>query len=499
MEFSLQAELVLSKAPKGIKLDDFVKSLGDILKKGAPDGKGAEIKDWKVSGDRIKLTITSGTYVRPHDAVFRIKNHLSRELGREHKLGVREVKGKRYEIKFGLEHKPKGEIKVPFAKSIGIKGKDCTIILENLDEEFLQKNYVDRIVNLVREKVEQQHYEGKQEHWELIWQSKELKHAWKEDPSRAMEDRDWIKHRGRGQWIFGPQAAYIMRAMEQIVVDELLKPLKFDEMIVPKAVTWDVWQRSGHAKSLYPEIYYICPPETRDPEFWEDVIDLYKITGEVQTKLIKEKIKEPIGGVCYAQCPPFWPYLQGKTVSDDSLPVKVFDRSGTSMRYESGGIHGIERVDEFHRIELIWVGYPDEVKKIHIEIVERYKKIFNDIMEFEWRMAWVTPWFMAQEGMVGVAEEKEVGTIDFEAYLPYKGSRKDSEWLEFQNASNNGDKYPKGFSVKGQKGELRSGCTGIGLERWLAVFIAQKGIEPDNWPKQFKKRLGKLPEGIGFL
>jgi len=499
MEFSLQAELVLSKTPKGVKLDDFVKSLGDILKKGAPDGKGAKIKDWKVSGDTIKLTINSGTYVRPHDAVFRIKNHLSRELGREHQLGVREVNGKRYEIKFNLEHKPKGEIRVPFVKSIDIRGKSCTIVLEDLYEEFLQKNYVDRIVNLVREKVEQQHYEGKGEHWELIWQSKPREPAWKEDPSRAMEDRNWIQHRGRGQWIFGPQASAIMRAMEQIIVDELLKPLKFDEMIVPKAVTWDVWQRSGHAKNLYPEIYYICPPETRDPEFWEDVIDLYKITGEVQTGLIKEKIKDPIGGVCYAQCPPFWPYLQGKTVSDGSLPVKVFDRSGTSMRYESGGIHGIERVDEFHRIELIWTGYPDEVKKIHQDIVERYKKIFNDILEFEWRMAWVTPWFMAQEGMIGTAEDKAVGTIDFEAYLPYRGPRKDSEWLEFQNASNNGDKYPKGFSVKGQKGELRSGCTGIGLERWLAVFIAQKGIDPEKWPKEFKKRIGRLPEGIGFL
>ncbi len=499
MEFSLRAEMVLNRKPEGLKLKEFIENSKTLLKKGAPEGQGAEIEEWELSGDRIVLTLTSGRYVRPHDAVFRIKNYLSQELGRKHKLGIREVRGKRYSIRFKLDHEPKRKIRVPFVKSIRIEGEECNLVLEDMDEEFLQKNYVDRIVNLVREKVEQQHYEGKGEHWELIWQSRPIEHRWNKDPSKVMEGRDWLKHRGRGQWIFGPQATAIMRAMEQLVVDELLNPLGFNEIIIPKAVTWDVWQRSGHAKNLYPEIYYICPPDTRDPEFWEEVIDRYKITGNVQTRLIKEKIKEPIGGVCYAQCPPFWPYLQGRTVSDDSLPIKVFDRSGTSMRYESGGIHGIERVDEFHRIEVIWAGYPEEVKRIHRDIVERYRKIFNDILEFEWRMAWVTPWFMAQEGLIGTAKDKEVGTIDFEAYLPYRGSREDSEWLEFQNASNNGDKYPKGFSVKGQKGELRSGCTGIGLERWLAVFIAQKGIEPENWPKQFRRRIGKLPDGIGFL
>jgi len=94
----------------------------------------------------------------------------------------------------------------------------------------------------------------------------------------------------------------------------------------------------------------------------------------------------------------------------------------------------------------------------------------------------------------------DVGTIDFESYLPYRGTRKESEWLEFQNASNNGDKYTKGFNVKSQKGtELWSGCTGIGMERWLATFTAQKGLDMENWPKEFRKRFGEVPTGIKFL
>jgi len=126
---------------------------------------------------------------------------------------------------------------------------------------------------------------------------------------------------------------------------------------------------------------------------------------------------------------------------------------------------------------------------------ERYRRIFEEILELRWRMAWVTPWFMAQEGRTGLAEMEGAGTIDYEALLPYSGN-----WIEFQNLSVNGEKYPKGFSVKAQSGEsLWSGCSGVGLERWTSVFLGQKGLEPENWPEEFRKRFGEMPKGFRFL
>ncbi|HEX7575134.1 MAG TPA: serine--tRNA ligase, partial [Candidatus Methanoperedens sp.] len=73
-------------------------------------------------------------------------------------------------------------------------------------------------------------------------------------------------------------------------------------------------------------------------------------------------------------------------------------------------------------------------------------------------------------------------------------------WLEFQNLSVNGDKYPKGFNVKLQSGkEVWSGCSGIGLERWASTFFAQKGFEPKDWPLAFREKVGEMPKGIKFL
>jgi seryl-tRNA synthetase len=83
--------------------------------------------------------------------------------------------------------------------------------------------------------------------------------------------------------------------------------------------------------------------------------------------------------------------------------------------------------------------------------------------------------------------------------MPYRGDRENSEWLEFQNLSIVGERYIKVFNIKGQKSKLWSGCSGIGLERWTAAFLAQKTLDPENWPEGFKECLSKAPRGIKFL
>src|SRR5665648_639172 len=373
----------------------------------------------------------------------------------------------------------------------------------DMDESGIQNKVPDRILKLLDDKIAAMGFGGKGEHWKLMWESGKKNTPCNTDPTQDLIKKGWIKHgASRGQWIYGPEAVAFFKAFERIVIDEIIKPLGYFEMIFPKLVTWDVWQKSGHAKGVYPEIYYVCPPKTRDPEFWEEVSDYYKVTNEVDDKMldmIQSKIGKPIGGMCYAQCPPSWGFFEGETIATESLPLRFFDRSGTSHRYESGGIHGIERVDEFHRIEIVWCGMPEQVVAESKKLQVIYKHIFEDILELEWRQAWVTPWFMAQEGLTGLSGSEEVGTIDYEAFTPYKGV--DSEWMEFQNLSVNGDKYPKGFNVKSQSGEqLWSGCSGIGLERWTAAFLSQKGLDRENWPQAFRDIMGEMPKDfVKFL
>ena len=497
MEFQLKAELKcsgsLSEAVSSSEITDFVKHCNtELLKKGAPPGCGAEIVWWNVAGEKFELKIVSDRFVRAHDALLRLKNEFGKFLGR-HRIGIRGMEIEDYAIAMEWEGGLKLK-KLPFVKEIKQEEGWLKLSLD-VDEFSLEKRVPDRIIRLLEDKRDAEKWKGKKEHWELLFESNKKPFYFDKDPTEEMIKRGWIRHAaGRGQWIHGPQSTRIFRTLERILLDNLLEPFGYEEMIFPKFVPWDVWKKSGHAKGIYPEAYYVCTPKTRDPEYWEEVMDYYKVTNEVPLDMIMERI-ENVGGLCYAQCPPFWIFMQGKTIPDEILPIKVFDRSGTSHRYESGGLHGIERLDEFHRVEIVWIGNKEQVIEHAKQLQAKYRRIFDEFLDIEWREAWVTPWFMAQEGKAGLAELKEVGTIDYEAVLPYSG-----KWLEFQNVSVNGDKYPKGFSVKLQSGEeLWSGCSGVGLERWAAVFLAQKGLDPDKWHARFRSAVGELPEVFRFL
>ena len=502
IRFKLDAELELSSEfPQNLAstIENAVREANEIhFKKGVPksinDVEIGKITYWETKENVLFLQIVSGPYTRAHDALFRFRKQIASVLGKFH-IGVRALEIKQYTIEFGEEIDDGLIPRLPFVQTVhhGEGRVEINLKVHGID---LENRIPDRLVRLIEEKIQAQKYGGKGEHWDLVFQSASKKRQYVEDPTKEMITRYWIKHGiSRGQWILGPQVVQLFRAFEDIVEQKIIRPLGFSEMMFPKLVPWEIWMKSGHAKGIYPEIYYVCTPKTRDSSYWEDVADYFKITGEIWTEKIRERIDGPIGGLCYAQCPSFWPFLQGETLANDCLPIKVFDRSGTSHRYESGGIHGIERVDEFHRIEIVWLGSIEQTIEIAEQLHKAFHHVFEDILELEWRAAKVTPWFMAQEGMVGECGCETIGTTDYEAFMPYN-----NDWLEFQNVSVNGDKYPKGFNVKMQSGaECWSGCSGIGLERWTASFLAQKGFDPSMWPEAIVNRVGKMNDVFRFL
>ncbi len=505
MRFKLEATLTFSGEIEDAD-EDIVKiiteSNSDLLKRGVPedveDG-GAQVLEHSIDADSLHLSIESDRYVRAHDGVLRLKKALNEGLGREYHVGVRDIEIEDYTIRFELDRKAKEKISLPFVDKIEIECEMCEINISNLTEEQLSKNYVDRIINRIQEKVEAQYYEGKEEQWDLLFESKEKEMVWDEDPTEVMEERGWIK-RGptKGKWFYRPEAAKILKTLEKIAVEEVLKPLGFQEIIESMMVPFDVWIDTGHMEGIPNEAYYISEPATRNPKEWEDIIDEIKITKDVPLEKLDEMTETPKAGVCYAQCPVIYWSLRNETISDESLPLLLYENTVPSARYESGGRHGIERVDEFHRIEPVYIGTKEQLVDLKEELIDRYKHVFKNILDIEWRMAKVEPFYLQQAGGKHEEEETDLGTIDFEAYLPYRGEREKSEWLEFGNLSIF-RKYTETFNIKSQTGRLLSGCTGIGLERWATAFLAQKGLEPENWPEEFKDYFGEMPEGIDLL
>lgn len=510
MKYQLKGNIILSKeiTDEQNKVLEYLKQSEEDIKRTLKDIEEIDYKSESKFEDNKTILISISTIKHSSALLFyRIKKSLAGYLGKKLRVGIKSLTIKHMKIIFPIDRMPLDEITIPFVSKLNFneKNKTCTIELENVDKKFITKNFIERIIKRIKEKIERAYYEGKGEFHELLYSSPEKEIIYNGDPTKEMQELDWIRPAStKGKWVYWAPAAAIFRAMEKIVVKELLEPFQFQEIINSNIVSGEkIWLRTGHLEGMPMEIYYVAEPITRDVKQWENFIDLLKITKEIPyDELMKMLQFKPLQGLTYAQCPSIYWAFKGKTIAAESFPILLYERKSNSFRYESGGRHGIERVDEFHRIEIVFIGKPEDLLKIREQLVEKYKYIFNEILDIEWRMAQVTPFYMQQAGKVfkeGL-EEGNLGTIDFEAWLPYRGDRKETEWLEFQNLSIVGEKYIKAFTIKHQKKEkLWSGCTGIGLERWVVVFLAQHGFDVNKWPEKFKKYLGKIPEPIKFF
>lgn len=515
MKHYLECHYILSNVlPDEAKetLEQFFKDFSQKINEDRKEGK-FEIKSWKLKDTQLLITIDSENSLSPHVAILRIRKQLAQLIGKKYKTGLRGFKFHKYVIDIPLEKAQKETFKLPLTKDIefyeenGVHRAKISIDPE-IPEDFVEKGTIERIIKRVYEKIDRQYYGAKKEHHEIVWYTGEKKMLSNANPTTLLQKANWIQRTNyRNQWILSPTITALVEAIKKIMVDHVYKPLRYHQMMIPKLVDWSIWLRSQHAEGIYQggfEPYFVVQPKEPTPEFFEEVADYITITKTVPTDLLYEKITAPIGGLSYAQCPPFWAWLQGKTISKESLPILIYDWSGPTYRYEAGSAYGFERVDELHRIETLFIGLPEQIKDIAVKTRERLRKVFDEIFDLEFREARVMPWWLQQTAHESEESEEQdmlVGTIDFEAYMPYKGPRDKSEWLEIQNISIIGPKYPKGFSVKAEGNqELWSGCGGGSFERFITAFVAQKGIEKENWPEPFLRYLDEeLPPTVKFL
>ncbi|MGM0687841.1 MAG: aminoacyl--tRNA ligase-related protein, partial [Promethearchaeati archaeon] len=433
--------------------EEFTQAFAECTGEFISEDQNWKTRDCNIAGDevRVQLEIEAAPV---HRLFYRLQKCLGKKLGREYHLGIKDAMIDRLEIRFELETEPLTELSMPFAEKLEFDDKKCTVILGNVDNNFIIGGAVERLMRRIEERVEKQYYEGKEEFWELMEESSYREPKWEKDPSSEMVDREWIvKGPTKGKWFYRPEITAILNAMKEIAKKEILEPMGFQEVIESNFVPFDVWRRTGHMMGVPNEVYYFSEPATRDPAFWQEFQDKVYITNEVDIDELRKLVSDPKGGIVYAQCPNIYWSFEKAVIPEEDLPLKIFENTVASARYESGGRHGIERSDEFHRIEIVYIGTPEQLNELKEELIERFHHVFDDILEINWRMAWVTPWYMQQSGQDGVEDETEhiLGTIDFEAFLPYRGDNSDNDsWLEFQNLTIAGDKFTDAFTIKTQ-------------------------------------------------
>ncbi|MGQ9781726.1 MAG: aminoacyl--tRNA ligase-related protein [Nitrososphaeria archaeon] len=451
------------------------------------------LNSWSVSDNVLNVQLVSGNLVRAHVGMLRLKKVLAKNLGEKLKIGIRELGVRKLDITLDQKMDDISINKVKSMPKVGnvFPAQDNTIIeLQELRESDLRENLVDRLITLVEEVAKEKHVTFKQVQ-PIVKVSEKKEMLFTGDPLISGLELGWIVNfPGRGQFIYTSKYGALFEAIKSILVEEIVKKIGFKPFLLPKLIPFDVMKKMpGYFDTIPEGMFYVSPPP-REPEAFDTFKQEYKITKEIPMDELKRILKDPAYVLAPAQCEPFWQYYSVTKHDLPSYPLKYYDASGYTYRWEGGGLEGLVRVTEFQRIELTYVGLPTQVVDIRDHIVERGVYVADKQLDLEWRVTAAAPFYVKESSMeFDPYNSVEVPAYDIEIYLPYRGPREESEWLEVAGCFVHKKKFVDSFKIKGDNSnEIWTGCTGLGLSRWVAAFLAEKGFKEENWPAVIREK-----------
>ncbi|BDZ66797.1 serine--tRNA ligase [Methanobacterium ferruginis] len=509
MKFTLEGEVLFSReADKALDdIANFIEEANqELFLKGIAQGQkddASHVVEWKLSGNSLQLKIVSGRRGRAHDALLRIKKPLTQILGPKYHIGIRKISVKDYQIEI-----PSPEMvdvaQMPYVEDAVFLDGKVSIKFQKLQEGDLRKHVVDRVVKHVLAETERMvsteesvrdaddiltRQVTKIEPGTIISRSPKFPFFFEGDPTEEAARQGWVKKfPGKGQWFYGPQFIALQRAIEDIFLEILVEKLDFYECMWPKLIPLPVMNKMRYLEGL-PEGMYYCSAPRRDPEAFKKFKNELLIKKEVPIDRLKDGLKDPSYVLAPAQCEPFYEFFSHEVLDEKELPIKLFDKSGWTYRWEAGGAKGLDRVHEFQRIELVWLGMPEQVEKIRDSTVDISQGLANT-MELEWYTEIGDDPFYLEGRKV---EERGIEFPDIPKYemrLVVPGADKG---VAAVSANVHGTHFTEGFSIKETHNHtLWTGCTGVGITRWLFGFLAQKGFDKANWPSMVRERVSSV-------
>ena len=510
MKFKLKGKIIFSREiSEDIKKDieEVLKNSRDIFLKGVPKGKedeASKIIDYDFQGNELLLHIDSGTYARAHEAIMRLKKPIMEKIGKKHKTGIRNIVIEHYEISIPAEKeslKSMENIKIPECeREIDYKNNNIKIIFKNIGDSELKRNIVDRAIKFVKTHLESEKEKDLTfdvcaiEPGTIVSEYKRKRAiTFKEDPTDVAERLGWVRRFiGKGQWFYTPPMTKLFRTFEELIMEECIDKIGFDECLFPKLIPLEVMYKMRYLEGLPEGMYYVCPPK-RDPLMFEEFVNEMMIKKEIPIEKLRGLLRDPGYVLAPAQCEPFYQFFDHQLIDVDK-PIKFVDKSGWTYRWEGGGAKGLDRVNEFLRIECVEMGSPEFVEKVRDDTLKYAEKLAEKLDLEYWTEVGDDPFYLeGRKKEDRNIEFPEVPKYEMRLWLPHiKDERKG---VAVTSANVHGTHFVEGFSIKDYRGrKVWSGCTGYGISRWVVGFLAQYGFNYDDWPEMIKKKIKKLPE-----
>jgi seryl-tRNA synthetase len=308
-----------------------------------------------------------------------------------------------------------------------------------------------------------------------------LPSSFRADPHQLLEEHHELAPFGRGRYGFGPKLVALIEAFETRF-REMAASFNAPPHTFPALIGADVLDRCRYFRN-FPASLNMVSHLREDHKLLQEFCRTARWDGE---RLVCDR--ESFSAVeCLlspAVCFHWYAWLANST-----LPTsRVITAVGKCFRYESTNLTGLERLWDFTMREIIFVGTSEYVLNNRRTCLDLSIQ-FLDELKLAYEITSATDPFFA-DAFAAQAAYQQGFDLKFELLvpLPYSGKK-----LAVGSVNYHQDFFGRSFGIKVADSSAHTGCLAFGLERLALAFLAQHGLDEQNWPDAVISRLKMAP------
>lgn len=301
------------------------------------------------------------------------------------------------------------------------------------------------------------------------------------DPMAELLARREVVQEGAGFFIIGPLLTHVVSYVEDRLLEiagELgATPFRFPALIAPGYL-----ERVQYFKNFPHSLSFATHLRENLPDIQRFSAEATTIGSRVEAD--PELFARPAAMLAPTVCHHLYLALSDTELEQDGI---IATASGNCFRFESINMVSLERVWNFTMREIIFVGEDEQVRERLDNVRAAVRPLLEELGLAYKVMTANDPFF------IGTFRDQAAYQAAFElkyeirAELPYK-----KDTVAIGSYNRHGDFFGRSLNIRTPDGSPAcTGCIGIGFERLALAFVAQHGLDPDNWPKPIRDAVAK--------
>lgn len=296
-------------------------------------------------------------------------------------------------------------------------------------------------------------------------------------------ERKAIKVLEPGLFIFREPFSSLMRFFDYSFVTKIAKRFEgMQEESYPAVIHSHTLNKTNHFTS-FPEHIHFVTHLREDLDVIESFSQSIREAGgwsQEQPLALDNNMVKPNFMMNPSTCYHCYEGLENETLEGDGIVVTAIAKC---HRFESKNHTDFGRLLDFSMREIIFVGKPDFVKENRLKSIEYLKEL-----AVEWNV----------DSMMEIANDPFF-TNDFQVKASFQRNQEMKYELRLSiphvkksiacsSVNFHSNTFGNAFNIKMGKRNAVTGCVGFGIERWAFAFLAQYGLDEQQWPATFREQ-----------